>query len=1052
MATRKYRYDPNEIKKIFKENKGPEANTKLEIYVKTGHPGKNEEFLRLALKAARKVAEDRGWAKKAHNSRITISGWSETKRALFIRLQKEGYTPQQFAEHPEFADYYKKCVSHPRHTTNNILGALGYRARDHKADTSKGVTVKKSKELLILEKCLGKARFLTIKIARQWFDKLGRRASLHDILSKFVDNGELVRIPGGEPNRDIYFSARERFYEPRELYDLFAKLGLDSETGRILALVETATKEPIGIERLAEDLYRGAQAKEFLKTFLRFYIDIGLIKVSDGRYQPADIVAIAGFDAQTVKTLEALEANALHREKPQHLPSSMGELQRMVEEGRAQRAVPPIKLPRTQKSTSVSMTLAAELMIGNQFTDTELLNQFLTHARKHAYHFDMVYASGLVAGTFTGTQQVQKQRVILDNMRTVEVQYRGAALTMQALEELADNLYVELGDDDTQLARDYAEAQQAIQGKVWRFGAKKNWFDEAARRRWQREFIDKFKIQSRIIAPYQYRIGRSLLNAEEVFTLIGRKKTEYWLIVEILAAVKNGFPYPEDYKKVVNVDALLGDKANKRTVTPDAIRLDIGNSQEIWFDHNTYHFSTVTQYQNVIDRPEQVVRALSASGEKTPFMLVGAHQETFWATRLPGPNGTWLMQLPGLQDTRMSVRKELQKFHDGIQYAKHWRQHGFRGMPSTPAICYPEILDDGRIRFRIWNRRIAKVIEDHKGKPEQTATVFSLNDTQIGSITQWPEAAIFALDYALYECKADTLICNGDIIHGHNYAQFPQESNPLRLVGVGQQKDFAIKAFAPLIVKAPCLCGVYACDGNHEWNTIGDKIAGAHHVNFLTHYLNGYMDGARRDGKEISLKVARTEYRTRWPETSNPESDKVYAPFHLGRYAGYTVVASHLYSIKGQVRTGNSTPIFQMINWIRGFGGASANVDMLIGGHFHSPHMAQVAGKLLVHIPASASQSGFEWHLGLQAQVGFMLIRFSTRLGIEIEYIPWQFLFNHYKLQSPAYKGKDDDLRRPKPGSREYRHGMQSPFIEWVTDEVNRYVTIGEDPYPEYER
>ncbi len=1052
MATRKYNYDLNKIKEIFKKNKGPEAHQELAKHIKAAHPGKNnEELIGLGIKSALRAAHVRGWIKKSHNSNVTTSAWPEEKKALLRKLKEERKTAKEIALHPEFVDDFKRYPGYPSHTLGNFMKVVGYDREKLKASkrtgTSKEAEVKDSKELRILIPHITSARFLTVKTARKWFDKLGRRASLHEILTAFVKEGELVRIPGSDPNKDIYFSARPDFYESRELYELFTKLGLEAEIERIFRHIETAAKNGISLGRLKTELYGEAKTQEFLKTFLRFYVERGLLETHGSRYQPSEIAAISGFDPQTIKTLELLEEAAVRAEKPKQLPSSMQEVQKLIEQGRAKRTVPPMKLERSDKSKKIKIALVAEPMYGNQFTDAELLNQYLHRAREHSLHFDMCYATGLVAGTFTGTQQIRRQYTILEEMNAAEVQYRSAELTIQDLEKLSDKIFIELGDDDMQFARDYAEMQQAIEGKVWRFGAKASWSAEAARRRWQREFLDKWKIQSRIIAPYKYRIGRSLLNADEVFERIGRRKTEYWLIVEILAATKHGSPYPEDYKKIVDIEALFGNKGSQRVVTPDTIRLDIGNGREIWFDHGSGHFSSVTQYQSVVHRPEQIMRILAASGRKTPMMFVGAHQETFWATRTPGPNGIWIMQLPGLQDTSMSAERNLQKIHDYIPTAKHWRQHGFRGIPPTPAICDMEILDDGRIRFRLWNRRIAKVIEENKDKPEETATVISLNDLQIGSPTAWPEMAIRALDYALYECMADTIIANGDIIHGHNYPGFAKESNTIALVGLGQQKDFTLKILTPLLLNAPRLQAMYAIDGNHEWNTFGERVAGAHHVNFLTHYLTGYIEGAHRVGQDIPLKIARTEYRTRWPRSGNPEPDKVYAAFHLNRYAGFTVVASHLFNLKSQTRSGNSSPIFQMMNHLAGFASAADIIDLYIGAHYHSPHMAQIAEKLLVHVPACAGQSGFEWHLGLKAQVGFMLFRFSNRLGIEVEFIPWQFLHNHYKLKSPEYRGKEELLCRPKRGTREYRYSKQSPLIEEATDQVNRYVEIDEDLY-----
>ncbi|MEX2052598.1 MAG: hypothetical protein WD898_00005 [Candidatus Paceibacterota bacterium] len=120
---------------------------------------------------------------------------------------------------------------------------------------------------------------------------------------------------------------------------------------------------------------------------------------------------------------------------------------------------------------------------------------------------------------------------------------------------------------------------------------------------------------------------------------------------------------------------------------------------------------------------------------------------------------------------------------------------------------------------------------------------------------------------------------------------------------------------------------------------------------------------------------------------------------------------------------------------------AGRALDILIGGDKHSVWMTQLGDKQIVQAAAAASQSGYELARGLMSTVMFTLIEFSNREGITIEFVPWEFLMN-YKLQAPAYKGLEKDLRRPERGTRDYRLGRMAPYIENMIDEQTQYLEV----------
>jgi hypothetical protein len=101
--------------------------------------------------------------------------------------------------------------------------------------------------------------------------------------------------------------------------------------------------------------------------------------------------------------------------------------------------------------------------------------------------------------------------------------------------------------------------------------------------------------------------------------------------------------------------------------------------------------------------------------------------------------------------------------------------------------------------------------------------------------------------------------------------------------------------------------------------------------------------------------------------------------------------------------------------------------------------MGQVADKVLIHLPAAAHQTGYELSQGLRSTVMFVVLELSNKKPIRIEFIPRTFLEEQYKCASPMLVGKDDLLKLPKHGSKEFEEGRLSPFVEEIISRINKY-------------
>jgi hypothetical protein len=281
----------------------------------------------------------------------------------------------------------------------------------------------------------------------------------------------------------------------------------------------------------------------------------------------------------------------------------------------------------------------------------------------------------------------------------------------------------------------------------------------------------------------------------------------------------------------------------------------------------------------------------------------------------------------------------------------------------------------------------------------------------------------------------------------------------------------------PLIEHAPELEEAGWWLGNHEWNTFGRNITGTNdleplakeaqariralrdyegNLKDLTKQVLQYVPHAKiaavkdlekrfieRTGK---LQRAMSVARIRWMKSHNlpslvtgergagAEGDVVNWPFFSTELAGFKVAISHMWQ-----PWGGRTPIMQFQRWLRGMAGACGDIDVMVGGHLHTVWFAQEANKLLLQLGAAAGLSGYELARGLFSTVMFTRLEFDNREGVTVEYVPPEFLFFDYEPKSPFLKGRKSELIRPQPGSRDWKLGKISPFMERVIDECTWY-------------
>lgn len=859
--------------------------------------------------------------------------------------------------------------------------------------------------------------------------------SARGLLGKFVEWGALTQTKSPDSKHHIYLCNLSDFYSVDEL------LSLNPEHNQV-KILEAFMHGWNSIDGLAR---RTKLQPGFLEEVLGAFVEKGLVKEKEKRdeslFRLSSGFKELGISAESIKAFDIIKANneLEQQEEADAMKkefASLAELAQIQEEDLKNKAVEPRQI--SVEGDSLRLVCLGELALGHQFSDVKLINYYLGELER--VNPDFVIASDFVQGDFRGIQ-VDRLRTLtrVGKLNKVAAQYKAAHLVLQNLEKVAkQKVFYQLSDDDYQVSVSRALIAME-QYKGLRRSGLGSLFPEEVKRLSGEDFRRFMKFQWKIIQPYMYRIGRALLNADEVKSIIGVPHSEYLLITFILLFEKRGIPIPEKWKVIVDLEALHGDKEkSKRVITPDPIPLKLperfGN-KEILIVHNV-GFSPVTMYKNSLGIPEAIIRQLQLRGLETPFMQLDFHQERFCGTKvgktIEGKSDTYIFNLPGCKDTILDASNRLKSFNSmNILTDKVHRQNTFRKEPSTPGITCFEIFPDGRLKFRLLTHKVEQVLEASKNKPEERELLAVLQDIQIGSVQMRPEWVLRATDYALYTRNVSILDFNGDIIHGINYKQTYSENRPKRLVSVRSQQAFTRKLFLPFF-PAPNVKKVRMRVGNHEWNTFGTGEAGQNNLVFLADALTDFYNGLRQAGRGEKLDVM-CYSRVRFKNSANPGGATVNWPFSSEEVAGFKYAAQHKWAMSegaGAVET--------MTQWANRMAGCVGDVDLLIAGHKHIFATALVAEKLFLQLPGLIDQSGYEMAGGFMPQSLFTLIEFSNREGITVELIPVEFLEN-YRCVSPAYKDIDSQglLDRPKPGSREYDLGLDSPYIQKTEEETD---------------
>ncbi|HON21726.1 MAG TPA: hypothetical protein PLX73_00815 [Candidatus Paceibacterota bacterium] len=843
------------------------------------------------------------------------------------------------------------------------------------------------------------------------------------ILTKFKEWGllETIRIQ----NHNVYFCALPGFYSLEELLKLVPKEYQKN-------ILELMPERWLKVQELAETLNVNPR---FLEEILDAFVEKGWLIKSKSGYRKSVVLEEAGISVESLQGLELVELHNLLIEKQElkgssAAPQNLAELKEAIQKDIDQKTVKPLR--SDVDGDSIRLTFLGEVRFGNQFTDIQLIEWGMKMLKQYMPHY--IITSDFIQGDFRGIQ-VERLRSLTrtGGLYQIETQHKAAEVLLKELESIAqEKVIYQLSDDDWQVALSRVIIALEQYRNIRKLGATAFWPEEIKRRSGA-DYYRLMKIQWEIIQPYMYRIGRSLLNAEETEKVIGDRISELLVIIFILLFEEFDQPIPAKYENLVDIEALHGDKVDsKRIVTPDPIHLDLPafDDKKILAQHNIA-FSDITQYIDSGFIPESILRHLQASGKKTPYLWVDFHQERFWGTKV---FDTFIFNLPGCQNPTPVAEGQIKTFHTKVLSDKAHRQITVRKEPPTPGIVNFEIFKDGRLKIYPLNDKIKSVVEAQKDQPERKDILAYTSDWQLGSITMRPEWGIKFCDYALYTRHGNILIINGDLIQGFHYPRFVSENRPKRLVSVSSQKAFTLRILEPLF-PAPNLEAIDLLMGNHESEIWGADITGQNNLEFLFFALTELYNQQKKFGALKKYPDIKMWSRIRNPKTTAPGGSTINHPYAARRLSsGFKYVVQHQFYPRG----GGRTPLHEQMRWVRNIAKSIADAHILLGGHKHTFWITQVAELIMLQLPGFNDQSAFEFARGLMPEPMGCIIEFSNRTGITIELVPIEFL-EKYKCISPAYKEIDAQglLDRPKPGTREYQYGFDSPFLHELEETID---------------
>lgn len=683
---------------------------------------------------------------------------------------------------------------------------------------------------------------------------------------------------------------------------------------------------------------------------------------------------------------------------------------------------------KNERGSSFSVLHMAELLVGNRdaavgfYRDTiDQVSELPSEMRPNGF-----VISGLMQGDFKYTQK-NRRPSLLRGMQSMNQQFAGAKeLIDYARDRLQVPIVYNLSNDDHRIAEDYTIEMMRKMHDYTKDQEQVTYYKQD-RLRQHPEWSRHLQFQTDIVFPYCLRLGRRLRSAEEVAALTdGREVEEYFLLYEAVNRLKSGKRPREDGTGIIDHEAL--EAAYRRGKTDDLYITDDvdmmlktkGRTYTNMIRHNL-NFTGVSMPASHMKSPIRMLGNLAANDQPTPDMLLTQNNQEAVAA---GTAEGWVISVGGMTNPTNFLTTKGSANSAAGDITRRLNTTRRRAHPPNATVL--EQHDDGRLTLTVFNEKLNEKAYSLKDR----LAIALYCDWQTGSITARPDLQVKFMDYIrtrkLGE-KSLAIFVGGDIVHGRNYPDFPNESQSTGLMSMDSQIEFVktmLRAefanMTPDNIKA--LESVVIEPGNHEWNSGTKKW---HGYSFIDYLEDAFKDLYRSQGlseEEIRKKV---QYQDAIM-TPKGEFAKTYSG--IGYFGDMGVEVRHFALERGGKGSGSDLPIYQQFEQAVGVGGLKRAIDFNLYGHWHHPQYGVFGDKLAVVGGSLAGLSGYEYERAYRPVISGTVLEIGGGLPPQVEFIAENTLHAH-KIKSGPYS--DKELRREGyKTDREFdpkQHGIMLP-------------------------
>lgn len=655
---------------------------------------------------------------------------------------------------------------------------------------------------------------------------------------------------------------------------------------------------------------------------------------------------------------------------------TMEDIKSMYVEHNAERRIQQVRIKTDQPGARILPI--NEMRVGHQdgLAGIELVESWVKNLQTvpEVDRPSAILVTNLLQGDFSHSQS-KKRASLVTGLETMKNQFKSAKIILDSLRETGIPVIHSLGADDHRMAQDYTLDVVAELRKLATGDDNLITYYDQNKLLQAETFQQHKKFQIQYMLPLCYHLGRRLRTADELSDQTAGQitRSEYLMLYDHIVLQK-----PLDGALGLDEKSLrgLGEWYNNTVVVDDAdIIFETKDQERLFRYRHTESFSPDTLSGNHTDVIAKMLGNLGTNGYMLPDVaMTGRAQEAVYLTSSQVP----IVALPGLTNPVESL--ESSQYYRLITGDPSLRANATRKRLWTPTIDDFEIADNGDVIHRYINKEFL----DMADSLPRTA-VFELCDIQKGSPTSRSDYFIKYLSLILETAERMPVALQwaGDIIHGHIYSGFSDESQAVGLIKIRSQKlvieEYMMKAFGDASVPRELLDSVIDVliqQGNHD--EIQKKNLPNNNdsnIDYLIHTSRKIFDKPDEPSRVRHIDTFHTSTGTPVPTWMGTT--------HLG---AYTLRTAHYHLQRGVKGNTSGLPMQHAYQRAQGLG-KEEDAHIFLGAHWHNEQAGMVGKKLMVVGGAWAERSQFEDTLGYDARMAGTIVFLGGGLPPEVRFV-----------------------------------------------------------------